>query len=410
MRATWLSFAILFRCVLLCCQVTADAGHTGGLINPNDGHLQDNTHLEGSGVRYVRRATTTPRSLTWNETSDGSPSPYEFLALSLLGSVVMVGICYNLNNSNDAIEIATLSQQQESEVEPTHEVLASASLVDKEQTFHTHLQQTENAVRRTLTDVPSQAAKVPEAGLYRGTKNTVDLEVTLIFYPSVDPPGYNVQGYGKDIISETTINVGFLNDLGEMYWLEERRRAGGNFTATHNARKYCFGSYNFQTHDFHGCFESSDGLRGRCDFNLIPQEEARRERNRTRNHRLSRTATRKMMSRRRSSVANNAIAHNNDVNFSGRSLSTYSAPVIDDIRQCHSSEIIIDHAGLEEEIRIPDPNESSSQHQSDQVRSATFPLARPPAIARTRSGDEGHVAKRDKKDNRRNSTLSTAAA
>ena len=318
------------------------------------------------------RGSNSNRELTWTENATTSSSCSFWFMLG--GSIAAVSACYVINSNcgpqRHVEDPATVGEDIE-------KVVIEASLVDCEEKFHARVQEVAAAIQRPLVDIKT-VRKAPRSGVYSGTKNAVDLSVTLLFTPSAQPAGYIVEGFGKDSVGDTQIVIGFMNDLGELYYMEERQRKGGD--AESCAIKYTSGTYNFLTDEFKGWFESSGGLRGPCHLSLQSSLDVVEEKKKI--EKADRT-------RRRGGKRGNRLLR------PSTHLVALETPLMDEevVRQCHSSELAV----LDRQVHTMEED-------------VIVPIA--PRLARMlrRSGtSENPIIQLDQRDKRRSSLMSPAA-
>ena len=277
-RTTQIFLALVFVQSTFSQHQTYNLHHIRGLKAGVNFELKSSRRLFG---KDKNKKSLRSRLLTGSDQEKEDESPYEFLGFSLAGSSLAVGICYFLNNKRRRAEkeslrtkllemnTTTSAESSNAAYYPSASSAPPQPDVENLDKFHTRVQHVAYAIRRKLSelsydDVGSRLYTIPQTGLYKGTKNASDITLTLIFSQAEDPEGYTIEGFGKDPVGETIIHTGFVNRLGEMYWVEERYRQGSGCSI-----KYTTGKYNFLTNEFLGWFESNDGLRGRCDLTLV---------------------------------------------------------------------------------------------------------------------------------------------
>lgn len=286
----------------------------------------------------------TRRALSWTETDDGSPSPYEFLLCSLLGSFVAVFICYRLRtscyrhhskriDSNLLLDKPCDNDEEDcyqTDSEPrytlpsvmTQKEIKKAKLEERDQRFRSRalsiyketqrgkgtffdnnsnddassieIVQEENSKEERVS-VTAGMYRSPICGIYSGNRNQSTLlispdkvsnvdqhvqiihsdlvRVTLIFKPSLETPGFELEGIGSDFVSDFVITKGFVNYLGDICWVEERYKR-----SLPSSIKCVRGTLEFQeetkSHRIQLVYETNDGIiKGSITLSLLQQLE-----------------------------------------------------------------------------------------------------------------------------------------
>jgi hypothetical protein len=99
------------------------------------------------------------------------------------------------------------------------------------------------------------------------------VRVTLIFKPSLETPGFELEGIGSDFVSDFVITKGFVNYLGDICWVEERYKR-----SLPSSIKCVRGTLEFQeetkSHRIQLVYETNDGIiKGSITLSLLQQLE-----------------------------------------------------------------------------------------------------------------------------------------